>query len=109
MNAPDAVSSAVGWCPVFTLLLGYAISSLSEYLQHHRTLEREREARREVRRDKLGEQRNSFQRETIIKLQDAVMSMMQTSAEMHHEDMELYTQKGGSGSPGDIQTLWNKS
>ena len=79
-----------GWFPVFTLLLGYAVKVATDWVQHRRTLERERDARQAQRRDLLSERRSDFQRQTLLDLQEAVMDVARTTGAMHHEDQMAY-------------------
>jgi len=61
-----------GWFPVFTLVLGYATKSVSDWIEHRLTLERDRGIRDAERRVQLAERRASFQRETLLNLQEAL-------------------------------------
>src|SRR5260370_33013473 len=79
---------------IVTLLLGYILSSISESVRHRRALEREREAREAERRDKAFERRVTFQRATLLDLQDAIMDLMRTSGAMHHKDIMALKQTG---------------
>jgi len=80
--------------PIFTLLLGYATSSLSEWLRDRRAREREREAREATRSDQLYERRTNFQRQTLLDLQDALMDLVRTAGAMHHKDVTAYRGTG---------------
>lgn len=91
MPMPDS------WFPVFTLILGYLAKSLSEWLQHRRTIEREREARDAVRKDLLFERRNTFQRQTLLELQEALKGLVRTAAQMHHNDVMTFRATGEWG------------
>ncbi|EKS29382.1 hypothetical protein [Afipia felis] len=62
--------TTTSWFPVLTLLLGYGTKSLSDWIDFKRTVRREREARAEIRRDKISERRNDFQRATLLELQE---------------------------------------
>jgi len=86
--------TTVGWFPVFTLLLGYAVKAAADWLQHRRTSEREREARNAAREDHLFERRTAFQRQTLLDLQDAMMDLVRTTGEMHHHDVVSFRQTG---------------
>jgi hypothetical protein len=71
MDAPttSGVSSvSAGWFPVVTLLLGFAVSSVSDWFRRWHELKRDREARQEARHDQLSEQRRNFQRETLARV-----------------------------------------
>src|SRR5260370_11596714 len=82
------------WFPIVTLLLGYILSSISESVRHRRALEREREAREAESRDKAFERRVTFQRATLLELQDAIMGLMRTSGAMHHKDIMALKRTG---------------
>jgi hypothetical protein len=92
---PDAT---VGWfpvvTPVVTLLLGYALKSVSELVGHRRTLQREREAREVTRRDKFYERRTDFQRQTLLDLQEAMSDLIRSTGAAHHQDTMAYRQTG---------------
>jgi hypothetical protein len=90
----DPASSAVGWFPIVTFLLGYGIKAASDWIQHRRTLERDRETRKETRRDHLAEDRRRFQRETLLALQEATMEQIRTTASMHHQDEMVFRKTG---------------
>ena len=83
-----------GWFPVVTLILGYVLNSVSESIRHRRTLQRDREAREAERRDKAFERGVTFQRATLLELQDAIMDLMRTSGVMHHKDLMAFKQTG---------------
>jgi hypothetical protein len=92
---PDSVTStSVSWFPVFTLLLGYITKSISDWLQHQRTGEREREAREAARREQLFERRSTFQRQTLLDLQEALMQLARTIGEMNSRDNVTYRDTG---------------
>jgi hypothetical protein len=84
----------VEWFPVATLLLGYVLRWLSDFLSHRHTRAWERQARQEAREDRLREQRTTFQRETLLNLQEAVMDMTRATAEAHVADMNAYRKTG---------------
>jgi hypothetical protein len=90
----DSASSAVGWFPIVTFLLGYGIKAASDWVQHRRTVERDRETRKETRRDRLAEDRRRFQRETLLALQEATMEQIRTTASMHHQDEMAFRKTG---------------
>jgi hypothetical protein len=90
--------------PVLTLLIGYGTRAFSEWVQHRR-----------ARHTRLVERRTSFQRETLLALQDSAMSLIQTTGHMHMHDMmnyrktgewhsELYPEKWNSQSQTDQGT-----
>jgi hypothetical protein len=86
--------TTVGWFPVFTLLLGYAAKTFADWVQHRRTSELERAARAEARQDQLFERRTTFQRQTLLDLQDTIMQLMRTTGQMHHQDLMDFRKTG---------------
>jgi hypothetical protein len=93
MNALDSTATA-GWFPVLTFLLGFAAKFVSDFVQRKHELERDRETRRETRRDQLAQQRRSFQRETLLALQESVNDMMRATHEAHHKDEMAFRSTG---------------
>ena len=89
---PDITTSS--WFPVVTLLLGYAAKSLDEWLGYRRNARREREAREAVRRDQVFERRTSFQRQTLLDLQEAAMQLARSVGAINHEDKLAYNSTG---------------
>src|ERR1700745_2000812 len=89
---PNITTSS--WFPVLTLLIGFATKSLMDWLQHRHTAKREREAREAVRRDQLFERRTSFQRETLLALQEASMQLARSVGAIHHQDEMAYRSSG---------------
>ena len=86
--------ATVGWFPVFTLLLGYAVKAATDWLQHRRTSERERQAREAARRDQLFERQTTFQRQTLLDLQEAIMQLVRCAGAMHHQDVMAFRETG---------------
>jgi hypothetical protein len=86
--------TTVGWFPVFTLLLGYAVKAVSDWLQHRRTSERERQAREAARQDQLFERRTAFQRQTLLDLQEAALQLVRTAGAMNHQDVMAFRKTG---------------
>jgi hypothetical protein len=89
---PDITTSS--WFPVVTLLLGYAAKSLDEWLGYRRNARREREAREAVRRDQVFERRTSFQRQTLLDLQEAAMQLARSVGAINHQDKLAYNSTG---------------
>lgn len=89
-----ADTAAGGWFPVFTLLLGYATKAVSDWLQHRRTSERERQAREATRQEQLAERRSTFQRQTLLDLQEAMMQLVRATGAMHHQDVMAFRTTG---------------
>jgi hypothetical protein len=83
----DALTNATaGWFPVFTALLGYVGSLLTESLRDKRATAREREARHSLTRAQLLERRANFQRETLLRLQDEALKLARAAGRMNHLD-----------------------
>lgn len=89
--------AAAGWFPVFTALLGYVTSSLTEWLRDRRAGVRERDARDSVRRAQLLERRANFQRETLISLQDEAVKLARAAGRMNHLDEMEFRKTGKWG------------
>lgn len=77
-----------------TLLLGYGTKAFSDWIQHRRTSEREREARREARLEKSAERRITFQRQTLLDLQEAMMQLLRSSGATHVQDVAGFRKDG---------------
>jgi hypothetical protein len=89
--------------PVATLLIGYLTKSASDYIENRRAHSREREARDSARKDRLFEQRISFQRETLLALQDELMQLIRDTAVAHHHNVMTLRQTGKLGLlPNDL-------
>jgi len=94
----DALTgAAAGWFPVFTALLGYIASLLTESLRDRRARDRERDARDSLRRAQLLERRANFQRETLIRLQDEVLKLARAAGRMNHLDEMEFRKTGKWG------------
>jgi hypothetical protein len=74
------------WFPFLTLALGYGARSLTDWIQHRRTVAREREVRNATRHDQLFERRTTFQRETLLVLQEVMMDLGRATAHVNHLD-----------------------
>jgi hypothetical protein len=72
MADPTPIASA-SWFPVLTLLLGFVTASISDWLRDRRAGLREREARETGRREQLFQRRTTFQRQTLLELQEEVV------------------------------------
>jgi hypothetical protein len=75
------------WLPSLMAVLGFASGVWSEWFRDKRAYRREREARNLLRRDQRAEQRNSFQRETLLELQTVLMKLMQSSSDLNNFDI----------------------
>lgn len=74
------------WVPLVTAFAGYAAGFITEWFRDGRVSERERQARQAARREQRFERRTTFQRQTLLDLQEAVMKVLRTTGEMHHQD-----------------------
>jgi hypothetical protein len=89
---PDVTASS--WFPVLTLLIGFATKSLTDWFEHRHHTRRDREAREAVRRDQLFERRTSFQRQTLLDLQEACAQLVRTAGAIQHQDYVAYRSTG---------------
>jgi hypothetical protein len=90
-----ATATAVSWFSgTLSVLLGFGAKSVSDWFNHKRTLQRERETRDALRRDQLAERRANFQRETLLELQEAVQDLARATGASHHHDEMAYRQTG---------------
>lgn len=80
------------WFPVVTLVFGYVLSVISDSFKDRRTLQREREARKATRRAQMYERRVTFQRQTLLDLQDALNDLARAVGAIHLEDERTYHQ-----------------
>ena len=80
---PD--TTAPVWLPVATLFLGFVTSSFNELLRDKRTANREKQARHEKRGDDAFERHNSFQRSTLLELQEALFSLSRSTGALQFQ------------------------
>jgi hypothetical protein len=78
------------WFPVLTLLIGYGTKSLSDWIQNKRVITRDREAREAARHDQRVARRITFQRETLLELQEVSMQLGRATGKAHHLDEIAY-------------------
>lgn len=83
-----------GLLPVFTLLLGFAASSLNEWFRDKRAKNREHEARMAARRERLSDRRADFQRQTLLDLQEAVLVVTRSLWSLHSHDLDVARTSG---------------
>jgi hypothetical protein len=81
---------SAGWFPVVTLIAGYAMKSLSDWVNNKRAIAREREAREAVRKEQRFERRVIFQRETLLALQESAHKFLRNVGRAHHVDEMAY-------------------
>ena len=88
----------VGWLatvlPVLTLVLGYGLKYVADWVQEQRTIQREREARQDARRDQNRERRVTFQRETLLALQEAMLEVASTTVTVYFTYLRAHRLEG---------------
>lgn len=90
-----ATTASVGyWLPLITAVAGFASGGFTEWARDRRTYKRERDARDSARRSQQVDQRNEFQRKTLVDLQDAAMTLMQATTALHQFDLLSYVRVG---------------
>jgi len=87
--AAEPTSSLTYWLPLLTAFLGFASGMCTEWLRDHRTYKRDKEARESSRRDVKVDRQNEFQRQTLLDLQDATMTLMQATSAILRSEREL--------------------
>lgn len=85
------------WVAILGPLVGYAIAVGTELLRGRQARIREREARRDTRQAAREDARDSFERETLLQLQDAVAALMRNTARVQHEEEMEYRRSGRWG------------
>ena len=78
------------WFPVLTLLIGYGTKALSDWIQSRRVVARDREVREAARHDQRVAQRITFQRETLLELQEVSMQLSRATGRANHLDEMAY-------------------
>jgi hypothetical protein len=91
---PTEVSMTAGWFPVFTLLLGFAMKYVTDWIQNRRDVAKDSLTRKETRRDVIVERRTTFQRATLLELQEAVQDLARAAGASHHHDEKEYRKTG---------------
>lgn len=84
----------MAWLPVVTLILGSAltfIAGLLSEMQRNRVVERRLHLER---RTKMIEERNSFQRETLLSLQEAGVALLEATTVVHDRKCEVFSHSG---------------
>src|SRR5438477_6954523 len=74
------------WLPLATLFVGYGLSLLTEWVRDSRARARDTETRRVTRDELRGDRRDDFQRETLLRLQDALFDLSRSVGAIHVED-----------------------
>jgi hypothetical protein len=80
------------WLPIATLIFGYGVKSFEDWIQHRREMAKDRETRRATRHDQRVASRITFQRETLLQLQDAVQKLARATGRTNHLDEMAYRQ-----------------
>jgi hypothetical protein len=86
--------TTTNWFPVLTLLLGFGVKSLSDWVDHRRMVERDHAARGAARKEKNLERRIDFQHQTLLDLQEACMQLACSTSAMHHQDIMAFRNTG---------------
>lgn len=82
------------WFPVITLLAGFASKWVFDWLSHKRVLAKEREARLAQVRTQMLERRITFQRQTLLDLQDALSKLGRATGAAAHQDRMAFRTTG---------------
>jgi hypothetical protein len=85
---PD--TSAVDWFSFLTLFIGYGAKSFEDWVRNRREMAKDRETRQATRRDQRVANRNTFQRDTLLQLQDAVQKLARATGRANHLDEMAY-------------------
>jgi hypothetical protein len=80
------MADASGWLPFVTLVLGYGMKTVEDWVQHRRTVAKEREVRASTRHEQRIASRVTFQRDTLLQLQDAVQKLARATGQTYHLD-----------------------
>jgi hypothetical protein len=103
---PDSASASVPyWVPYVTAAVGFISAALLDLLRdvrahrrereaHALTVTREREAREVLRKDQLLERRVTFQRATLLELQEELAKLVRATGEGHHQDVMAHKAGG---------------
>jgi hypothetical protein len=84
-KTPDYFSTLL---PIITLMIGVILNAGIEYLRDGRVLKREQKARKIRREEAIASNRIEFQRETLLKLQDAINEVGRQTAKLHIHDLK---------------------
>jgi len=94
---PDASTWAAIIAPVTTLLSGlggYWLAGRNEESRDKRAASREADARRAAMAERMEEQRHTFQRETLLELQDELQRLMRITARVSIQDTKSLKEHG---------------
>lgn len=96
--ATTAVSAGNDWkwlVPVATLILGFALKWLQDYVTEKGRRRHEKELRREQRFDLLRSRRIDAERANLLALQPLVLQLMRAAVVGYMEDLRSYQNQGG--------------
>ena len=91
---PHTIDYFTTLLPIFTLILGIFLTSAFEYFREGRTSKREQKVRKVKREESIVSNRIEFQRETLLKLQEAINEMGRQTSKLHIFDLD-HLRKGG--------------
>lgn len=94
---PDAATWTAIVAPVTTMLSGlggYWLAGRNESSRDRRALAREEGSRRTALAEKLEEQRHTFQRDTLIELQDELQKLIRITARISLQDQKTLQEHG---------------
>jgi hypothetical protein len=89
---PDLTQTT--WFPVVTLLIGIGTTSLTDWIKYRRDVTRERESREATRKEQRFERRVTFQRQTLLELQEACVNLARATGASHHKDGMAFRETG---------------
>jgi len=79
---------------IVSVVTGFVVKWATDTLEDRRLTKRQREARKEARRDFLQQRQTDFQRQNLLDVQEASMSLMRSAATQHHADTMAFRQTG---------------
>jgi hypothetical protein len=89
---PDLTQTT--WFPVVTLLIGMGTTSLTDWIKYRRDIARERDSREATRKEQRVERRVTFQRQTLLDLQEACVNLGRATGASHHKDGMAFKETG---------------
>jgi|SRR5216684_1794069 len=90
MPEPQTVSWVNVVLPLATLVIGLIAKPITDWLDSRRICERERAARREMHRTQRLERVNTFQRTTLLELQEEMIKLVRTTSQGYTADLKVY-------------------
>jgi hypothetical protein len=86
MDAVNSGATSAGsswWYPTISVVIGFALSQVSELYKSHLARSKDKDERRIV-----------FQRTVLIDLQETLVSLVRTSGQLHMEDVDMGRKHG---------------